>query len=141
MTLPDVKQQLGVAPGDVPVERQQARSGGLAEAVADLCSRARPYPRATGAVGGGTVGDGYVFAKFDLVQREMANLVDSDGLIEILNVRDEVVELLGLPQGRLPWIRDRDDSRREIVDMETARNRLWTFLTGLDLAAAAPWML
>jgi hypothetical protein len=78
---------------------------------------------------GGT-GDGYVLARLDLVLREIDNLVGvPDGFIEILNHRDEVVEILFESGQTFTWISGRDDKAAEPVAKDALRDRLRAFLT------------
>lgn len=79
--------------------------------------------------GSGT-GDGYVFARFDQVLAEIGNLSGvRNGFVEILNYRDEVVEILPGEGTTLSWISARDDTNAEVVSAALVRDRLWTFLT------------
>lgn len=78
---------------------------------------------------GGT-GDGYVLARFDLVLRETDNLLGvADGFIEILNHRDEVVELLFSQADMFTLIENRDDAAGVQISREALQEWLWVFLT------------
>jgi len=78
---------------------------------------------------GGT-GDGYVFARFDQVLREIDNLVGvTDGFIELINYKDDVVEILFHGGSVFTWIQNRNDSRAEQITQDSIHDRLWTFLT------------
>lgn len=82
--------------------------------------------------GGGTddaVASGYVFAGYDLVLRELANLDGvADGFIELINHRGRVMELLSPAPGRIVAITDRDDATRAEVDAQAAADIVWSFL-------------
>ncbi len=78
---------------------------------------------------GGTVGGKYVFAKYDLVTREIGNLSGADGFIEIINYRDDVIEILSPEPDFYLLIRDRDDSRREPLGRADLEKQVWAFLT------------
>jgi hypothetical protein len=83
--------------------------------------------------GGGTIGDGYVFATYDLVMRELANLDGvTDGFIEILNYRGDVLELLSPEPGRIVAITGRDDGTRHDLSADAAADTIWSFLATPD---------
>lgn len=78
---------------------------------------------------GGT-GEGYVLTGFDLVLREIDNLLGvADGFIEILNHRDEVVELLFSHADTFTLIENRDDAAGVQIGRALLEGRLRTFLT------------
>lgn len=82
-----------------------------------------------GKTKGGTR-DGYVFSRFDQVLGEVDDLVGvSDGFIEVINYRGDVVEILFSKGIDFSWIRGRDDSRSERISKDAIRSRLWAFLT------------
>lgn len=82
--------------------------------------------------GGGTddaVASGYVFAGYDLVLRELANLDGvADGFIELVNHRGRVMELLSPAPGRVVILTDRDDATRAEVDATAAADIVWGFV-------------
>lgn len=82
--------------------------------------------------GGGTddtVASGYVFAGYDLVLRELANLDGvANGFVELINHRGRVMELLSPAPGRVVTITDRDDATRAEVDAAAAVDIVWGFL-------------
>jgi hypothetical protein len=61
---------------------------------------------------------------------EIENLVGvSDGFIEIMNYKNEVVEILFNRDGVFSWINNRDDSKSQQIQAQLIRDRLWNFLT------------
>lgn len=75
-------------------------------------------------------GDGYVLAGFDLMLREIDNLLGvADGFIEILNHRDEVVELLFSHADTFTLIENRDDAAGVQIGREALPEHLRAFLT------------
>lgn len=82
--------------------------------------------------GGGTddaVAGGYVFAGYDLVLRELANLDGvADGFIELINHRGRVMELLSPAPGQVVTITDRDDATRAEIDATAAADIVWGFV-------------
>jgi len=75
-------------------------------------------------------GDGYVYARFELVLKEVENLLgDKDGFIEILNYKEEVVEIIFTKGEEFSWIQNRDDAAGEAILIDAIRPRLWNFLT------------
>lgn len=84
------------------------------------------------ATGGGTddaVAGGYVFATYDLVLRELANLDGvADGFVELVNHHGRVMELLSPAPGRVVTITDRDDTTRAEIDAQAAGDIVWSFL-------------
>jgi hypothetical protein len=82
--------------------------------------------------GGGTddaVAGGYVFAGYDLVLRELANLDGvADGFVELVNHRSRVMELLSPVPGRVVILTDRDDATKAEVDASAAADIVWGFL-------------
>ncbi|MGO4711647.1 hypothetical protein [Bradyrhizobium sp. 2TAF24] len=79
--------------------------------------------------GGGT-GERTVFATFDQVLREIANLAGvQDGFIELYNHRGEIVELVYRPRASFSWIEGRDDAAARLIDANAIRDTLWTFVT------------
>lgn len=78
---------------------------------------------------GGT-GEGYVLVGFDLVLREVDNLLGvADGFIEILNHRDEVLELLFSHGDTFTLIENRDDAAGHQIGRAALGDRLLAFLT------------
>lgn len=81
--------------------------------------------------GGGTddaVAGGYVFASYDLVLRELANLDGvADGFVELVNHRGRVMELLSPAPGRVVILTDRDDAIRVEVDAQAVADIVWGF--------------
>jgi hypothetical protein len=79
--------------------------------------------------GGGT-GDDYVLAKFDLVAREIDNMAGvPNGFIEILNVREEVIEVVFAQGDNFHVIPNRDDSQAATLPRSAVRDGVWRFLT------------
>lgn len=82
--------------------------------------------------GGGTddaMAGGYVFAGYDLVLRELANLDGvADGFIELINHRGRVMELLSPAPGRVVIVTDRDDTTRVEVDAAAVADIVWGFV-------------
>lgn len=82
--------------------------------------------------GGGTddaVAGGYVFAGYDLVLRELADLDGvADGFIELVNHRGRVMELLSPASGRVVILTDRDDATRVEVDAAAVADIVWGFV-------------
>lgn len=82
--------------------------------------------------GGGTddaVAEGYVFASYDLVLRELTNLNGvADGFIELINHQDRVMELLSPAPGQVVILTDRDDATRTEIDAATAADIVWGFV-------------
>ena len=82
--------------------------------------------------GGGTddaVAGGYVFAGYDLVLRELANLDGvADGFIELVNHRGRVMEFLSPVPGRVVILTDRDDATQAEIDMSAAADIVWEFV-------------
>jgi len=77
---------------------------------------------------GGTPDSG-VFAKYEIVLRELDNLSGvPKGFIEIINYKKQVVEILSPRTGEFSLIRDRDDSKREALDKAALLPKLWSFL-------------
>lgn len=75
-------------------------------------------------------GDGYVYARFEQVLKEVENLLgDRDGFIEILNYKNDVVEIVFSKEEEFSWIRNRDDAAGEPILIDAIRAKLWTFLT------------
>lgn len=81
---------------------------------------------------GGTddaVAGGYVFAGYDLVLRELADLdAVADGFIELVNYRGRVMELLSPAPGRVVILTDRDDATRLEVAASDVADIIWGFL-------------
>ena len=75
-------------------------------------------------------GNGYVFAKFDQVLKEIENLAGvSDGFVEIINHKNEVIEILFNRDDVFSWINNRDDSKSQQIQARLIPDRLWNFLT------------
>lgn len=75
-------------------------------------------------------GDGYVYARFEQVLKEVENLVgDRDGFIEIINYNSDVAEIVFSKEEEFSWISNRDDASSESILIDAIRARLWTFLT------------
>lgn len=82
-----------------------------------------------GKTNGGTYNN-YIHAKFDQVLQEINNLSGvRDGFIEIINYKDDVLELLSADGSNFSWIRGRDDSSSDNVPLHLIQDRLWNFLT------------
>lgn len=80
--------------------------------------------------GGGTAGEGYMFAKLGLLLREVENLAGDDrGFIEIINYRGQVVELLSPTPDTFTWISNRDDAAAVAVRRAEVAPRITAFLT------------
>lgn len=79
----------------------------------------------------GSTGDDYVFARFDLVTRELQNLIGvPNGFLEIINYHGSVVEVVFDRNDQFIWIPDRDDAKREQLFKDSVEVRLWAFLNG-----------
>ena len=78
---------------------------------------------------GGTVHDSGVFAKYGTVLREV-DLLDGvpKGFIEIINYKNQVVEILSPKEGVFVLIRERDDAARQPLDKATLLQKLQSFL-------------
>lgn len=75
-------------------------------------------------------GDDYVYTRFEPVLKEVENLLgDKDGFIEILNYKNEVVEIVFTQGEEFSWIQNRDDATGEAILIDDIRPRLWNFLT------------
>ena len=78
---------------------------------------------------GGT-GDGYVFARLEQALQEVDNLVGvGQGFVEVLNYREEVVELVFAGDDDFTWIANRDDATSRRIARDAVREARWTFLT------------
>jgi hypothetical protein len=77
--------------------------------------------------GGGTNGDALV--TYDTLLREIDKLNGAaEGFIEIKNYRGEVLEILSADMGTFILIRNRDDSRRELMSQAALLEQVWRFL-------------
>jgi len=78
---------------------------------------------------GGTVHDFGVFAKYETVLREV-DLLNGvpKGFIEIINYKNQVIEILSPKEGVFVLIRERDDATREPLDKPTLLRKLQSFL-------------
>ena len=78
---------------------------------------------------GGTVHDSGVFAKYDTVLREV-DLLDGvpKGFIEIINYKNQVIEVLSPKEGVFVLIRERDDATRQPLDKANLLQKLHSFL-------------
>jgi hypothetical protein len=80
--------------------------------------------------GGGTNGEGYVFAGQRMLLHEIENLAgDLRGFIEIVNFRKDVLELLSISTDAYSWISNRDDESATKVQRSEIASRIVQFLT------------
>ncbi len=78
---------------------------------------------------GGT-GDGYVISNYKLASHEVANLDGaSDGFVEIVNYKNEIMEILWSAESGYLLIHDRNDSQRRSVSLEGVKLDILEFLT------------
>jgi hypothetical protein len=78
---------------------------------------------------GGT-GEGYVFARFDMVVREIDNLRGvTDGFVEIVNHAGNSVEIVFSSAAEYCWIPDREDAQAQTLPRDALMDRLRPFLT------------
>ncbi len=79
--------------------------------------------------GGGT-GKAYDLVQFSTLLAEIESIRGvGSAFVEILNFREEVVELISDDEAVYTWICNRDDATRERVNPTALEKRLWSFLT------------
>ena len=79
---------------------------------------------------GGTIGGKYVFCRYSTIMNEIKNLDGvTNGFIEIINYKDNVLEILSKNIGTYVLIRERDDYSSVLMGYDELLGIVWSFLT------------
>jgi hypothetical protein len=77
---------------------------------------------------GVSIGSGYALVSFDELVYEVSRLKSGQGFVEVLNFRGTVRDVVAQPDDVFALIRDRDDSRVELLALTELRSQLWEFV-------------
>jgi hypothetical protein len=78
---------------------------------------------------GVSTGIDYTVVSFDELLSEVSRLTSGQGFVEILNFRGAVREVVARSESVFALIRDRDDSRGELLALTELRSLLWEFVS------------